>query len=547
MKNRTHLSKKPRNPKKTKELRLTRAHEHYPKFVRRMIAYVFFTILALSLSVLIFYRSKGYTFTGNGKVVRRGIVLINSAPVGSKVYINDKEVTKTDAKIEVEEGEHTLRLEAKGYRTWRRDFSIKSEQVEWFYYPYLIPDKLQATSLQENLPAKTYSKLNSKGQVVAVSSRNTNPTQAFNIELLTLKEADSAKINEDLIIPNQIFSKNPDGTFGQLEFLEWSPNGDSIYLEHTTESSKELINLRIESPAESLNITRQLGAPIQESHYDANSKLYLLVGGELSLYNPKDLQKEQVIPTEKSLTSFQNFSDDKFVYTKPETPVDSASTTATDSSEPAMQALYLQDGQGAPIKVVSLKNFEAGKVDYKYIINRRTPYLVVSDPMSKEFIVYKDPIQNKSDNPQKELNPLYLATLSEMFNPLIKTNPPGSSQPGGYAAIQLSPSEIQIYSFEEESVFSYTLYDPAVITPLQKQDGRKKLELQDFSWIDPERLQGKTVDGKIYYFDYDGNYLNYIGSTNKQFSYFIRSAAKSVIINSTEEGIESLSEIKFKE
>ena len=35
--------------------------------------------------------------------------------------------------------------------------------------------------------------------------------------------------------------------------------------------------------------------------------------------------------------------------------------------------------------------------------------------------------------------------------------------------------------------------------------------------------------------------------SGKQFSYFIRSAAKSVIINSTEEGIESLSEIKFKE
>jgi len=507
---------KTKKPKKNSYHRVSHAHEPRSRLFRRVALYSFFTILTIFLSVLIFYRAKGYTFTKDGQVEKRGIILVDSAPVSAKILIDGKDTgKKTDYKLEVSEGEHTLRLEAEGYRSWEKSFSIKSEEVEWFYYPYLIPDNLAAKDLQSNLPIKTYSGLSSDSKVLATYKVGNGRLQNFNFELLNLKEDDPVKIVNSLLIPSQIFSRQADGSLGSIAFASWSPKGDSIYLEHTFDGKKELINLRIDSPAESANLTTNIGSDISQYRYDDKSRLYLLRSGELAIYNPKTLAKEDIIDT--SILNFKNFQDNKYVYSK----------SSINPSKPGIE-IFIRDGQNQAKKITLITAGSAGDLDFQYTTNRRTNYLSISNSANKELIIYKNPL----DSDLLVTGPLFLSTFNTLKSNQIKESIQGSPQPGSYIALQLSDSSVFIYSFEDESSLTYDLPGTQAI---------------DISWIDSERLQIKNIDGQIYYMDYDGNYKNQITTTNQPFSYFIKSNNKTIVINLSSNGQESMSQIKFKE
>ncbi|HRV75831.1 MAG: PEGA domain-containing protein [Candidatus Nomurabacteria bacterium] len=510
---------KTKKPRKNSYHKVTYAHEPRAKFIKRVTLYTFFTALTIFLSVLIFYRAKGYTFTKNGRVEKRGILLINSAPISSKIYIDGKDIgKKTDYKLEIDEGSHNLRLEANGYRTWEKNFSIKAEEVEWFYYPYLIPNSLVSKDILTNIPKKTYSSLNSDSKVIAVSKSGLSLAQSYIFEELNLKEDDPANISNTIIVPSQIFTRQADGSLGDIKFDKWSPNGDSIFLEHTFDDNKELINLRVDAPAESTNLTNSVGVGINQYRYDDKSKLYLNKNGELAIYNPVSLVKEQIIDIE--VLDFNNFRNSKYVYSK----------TSKDAEKPGIQVL-IKDDQNSPKLVNTLFVGNPKDLDFQYTANRRDYYLSISNLYNKELIIYKNPLDSMDDN-TKVSNPLFLSTFESMKSNQIKESIQGSPQPGTYIAIHLSENTLFIYNFEKESSQTFTL---------------NNLKINDFSWIDSEHLQLKTTDEKIFYIDYDGNYLNEITSTSQVFSYFIKSKNKTITINEVQPGLDKISEIKFKD
>ena len=168
--------------KPKKNPRINNSHELHSKFVRRILIYGFFGVLTIFLTVLVFYRAKGYTFNKNGDVIRRGIVLIDSAPLNSKILLDDKEVDTTEAKLEVNEGTHTIKLEADGYRTWQRSFNMQAEKVRWFFYPYLIPTNPAQEQYLSSQTSKQYSEANSEGRMLAISKNSSGPNQSLLFE-----------------------------------------------------------------------------------------------------------------------------------------------------------------------------------------------------------------------------------------------------------------------------------------------------------------------------------------------------------------------------
>ncbi len=239
--------------------------------------------------------------------------------------------------------------------------------------------------------------------------------------------------------------------------------------------------------------------------------------GELAVYDPKTLKKETVVDT--SVLSFDVFQDSKHVFTKASGSVD----------DPSLD-IMIKDGQNEPKKVTNLKGASAQDLDFQYTTNRRTNYLSISNQAQKELLIYKNPLEGVG-----ALEPLFLSTFSTLQTKQIQQSPPGSTQPGSYIVLQLSPSSIFVYNFESEKSISYDL---GVTVP--------EINITGLSWIDSERLQARTNEGKIYYLDYDGNYTNLITNTDQPFSLFVRGGDKTIVINSVE-GKQSISQIKFKE
>ncbi|MDQ5913599.1 MAG: hypothetical protein QG623_218 [Patescibacteria group bacterium] len=502
--------------------RINNSNEFRAQFIKRVVVYSIFGLLTIVLTLLVFYRAKGYTFTKNGQVEKRGIVLIDSAPVSAKIFLDGKEVDKTDSKLEVPEGDHIIRLEAEGYKTWQRSFAIGREKVIWFYYPFLIPETLSSELFITNQTPKKYSKLSPAGEVVSFSKSSQNNLEAINLELLNLKDEDPLKVAKPLIAPTTLFTRQASGGLGDISFVEWSPNGDSIYIQHNYDGKQELINLRVKNPLESQNLTRSLGTEVKELHYDSRSRVYALVGSEVAIYEPKTLAKEQVITSNAS--SFQVFSDDRFVFSQ-----------VTDSGS----AIFVQEGQNIAVKVADLNTNDVASFDYKYIINRRTPYLAIANLNTKELQIFKNPLDTSlATSTSQPTAPLYLATFSELKSANIEDSPGNSSQPGMYIAMQLTNSELFIYDFEEESSFSYKL--------TLKEQPEKQLDVLSYSWLDSHRLQARTVEGDVYYFDYDGNYLNLIGNTAQEFSYFIKSKNRAFLVSNIESGSNQINLLNFK-
>jgi hypothetical protein len=522
---------KSKSKSKNKHAKLTRSHEPRSKFIKRVLMYSFFAALTIILTILVYYRAKGYSFTSDGEVVRKGIVLVDSAPVSAKIFLDNKEVDETEAKLEVIEGNHNLKIQAEGYRSWERSFNIKSQEVKWFFYPYLIPEVLKEETLLDNLTPKLYSQLSPNGRVVSAFKSGAGASQALNLELLNLREDDSAKIAKPLIIPTQTLSRLPNGELGEVKFIEWSPNGDSLLLEHKLGESIEIINIRIENPVESLNLNKSLSSQPTEVHYDSRSRLNILTNGQIGLYDPKTLANEQVI-TEGAL-SFQNFADEKYVYTKQTETLD----------------VYLQEGSTVPIKINSFTESSSADLDYKYIVNRRTGYLILTNLAKKELFIYKNPLDTQITltEPPQPLEPFYLSTFENMLSPKIKNSPTGSPQPGSYLLIQLSPTEIFSYNLEDEDSLTFNVNQNSDSQQIQDQTIQKELQIADFAWIDSQRIQIRSPEGNIYYLDFDGNYLNLITNTNKEFTYFIKSKNKTVAISTSAEGQEKINQIKFKE
>lgn len=505
--------------KKTKKNafhKVNHSHEPHSRFLKRVSAYTFFAILTVVLSVLVFYRAKGYTFTKSGQVEKRGIVLINSAPVSAKISVDGKDIgKKTDYKLEISEGNHSLKLEADGYRTWQTNFSIRSEQVEWFYYPYLIPTEINEEVVQADLEPKTYSGLGPDSRLMSASKSGSGRNQTLNLELLQLKDQNPITTAKQVIIPSQLFSRQEDGTIGNISFGEWSPNGDSIFLDHVYDGKKEVINLRVNAPEESKNLSTT-NPGTTDYKYDGRSRLNLLINGELGVYDPKTLQKEATI--ENSVLSFDVFEDSIHVFAK-----------ATDQSDSAGLNIFVKEGQNDSKKITNLKVAGPQDLDFQYTTNRRTNYLSIANQAQRELLIYKNPLESSAS-----LEPLFLSTFSTLQSKQIKQSPTGSSQPGSYIAMQLSPSSIFIYNFETEKSISYDLNS---VVPA--------IDISGISWIDSERIQARSADGNVYYLDYDGNYTNLITKTDQPFSFFIESEDKTVIINN-KDAKQVFSQVNFK-
>jgi hypothetical protein len=529
---------KPKTPPK-----VNISNELQRNFVKRIFFYTFFSVLTLSLTFLVYFRTKGYTFNTSGQVEHRGIVLINSSPIESTIFFDGKQIKQTEAKIEATEGNHQVSLQAKGYRTWQRSFQMRAQNVKWFYYPYLIPDQIPTTPFLTNQTPKLYSpRAISKSQLVAVSIAESK----VKLELLNLTQ-DPRQALSTINIPEGLFSKNSAGTYGQFKFLEWSPDSDSLLIEHQFDQTSELINLRINSPQQSSNLTRILSTPITEAHFNPSSKLNLLVGGELRQYNPTNLNLEQTIAS--NLTSFSSFEDQVYLYTK-------TSTTPADSQN---LELYIQQNSSTPVLITKLNTLDLGQIDYTYLVNRRSSYLAVSNSSNKELQIFKNPLQDPSQNPiqSPSQNPtdlgtqltakpaLYLRTFSQFESAKLKLSPTGSSQPGRYLAIQTTGSNFFIYDFDSEEALSYSLKTSSKT----EQTTEQELNITSFDWLDPHHLQVQDSNGDIYYLDYDGNYLNLIASGAPiGLSSFVGSKGYGFIITNSTDGsaTQNITKLNFK-
>lgn len=194
---------------------------------RGMLLSLLTATVTFGVTVLIILFAKGYWFNPQtGKVIRTGLLAVNSTPASASIYINSKLSDATNATIKLEPGSYHVLIEKDGYQPWQKTIQIVEEIVTPIYAlllptspelkplittgainPVLAPD---GTVLTYAVPATSSASRVEQAGIWTLSLVNRSP-------LSLIKEDKPVKIAADTnLVP---FSKS---------LLTWSPTGDQI-------------------------------------------------------------------------------------------------------------------------------------------------------------------------------------------------------------------------------------------------------------------------------------------------------------------------------
>lgn len=191
-----------------------------------------FIVLGTIISI---YYIKGYRLTPEGSVERTGVISVNTNPAFSYVYLDNEQLGRspqTESSVEV--GQHTIRVEKDGYKTWTRKIEVfegKSTPLFAYLYkneisedPVLKIDEEIVEVLQDEKRQNLYilaTKPTETKQIVKIYRYNTRSLPLINSDTTLLLDI---QIALDTNLPS----------------MEVSPNGQNILLRFNEITQKDI-------------------------------------------------------------------------------------------------------------------------------------------------------------------------------------------------------------------------------------------------------------------------------------------------------------------
>ncbi len=111
--------------------------------------YLLATLLVLGGTVLLVAYGNGYTYSfKTGKLVQRGLLLLDSFPGGAAISLGNKSVgEKTPLRRTLQEGLYDFTLTRTGFHTWKKTIQVVPSRVSQHQYVILVPKQLETTQI----------------------------------------------------------------------------------------------------------------------------------------------------------------------------------------------------------------------------------------------------------------------------------------------------------------------------------------------------------------------------------------------------------------
>ena len=111
--------------------------------------YVLLTAAVIALTVGLVAYGNGYTYNfKNHKLIRTGLIIVQSIPSGLQVSLEGKTLKKkTPYRVSVEAGDYQIGLKKNGYYNWSKIIHVIASEVSLAQYVLLIPKQPQTTTL----------------------------------------------------------------------------------------------------------------------------------------------------------------------------------------------------------------------------------------------------------------------------------------------------------------------------------------------------------------------------------------------------------------
>ncbi|MBA2279598.1 PEGA domain-containing protein [Candidatus Saccharibacteria bacterium] len=431
---------------------------------RLFIGYVLMSIVVGIGTLIVLYQAYGYDIDRKGGgLIQNGIVFVDSNPAGASIYVNDvRQGRRTDTRMVLPAGVYTLRLEADGYRTWERTFSLEGGQIQRIVYPYLIPNELIISDVirYEALPSLATQSPDRRWVMIQ------KPGQLYQFDLFDL--ADPAKPPAVITLPVSIIT-SPSAQ-ATLKFVEWSGDNRHVLIERQYEGKTEFIMFDHENTSESLNINTTLGiAPISLSLRNKQWEQIYFLDAIPGTLRSGDLRARTIsAPLVLGVITYRTSGNDIILY-----------ATQTDVEAGQTEFRIMEAGVIYKLKVVNQS--DAYVLDVSRYEKRW--YYVVGSASDNMAFVYENPLPALKPGAK---TPLIISGILRIDNPRFAS----FSDNTQYFAVQ-SGSEIVTINLEDDRQYRLKLKHDIPVN-------------QKIDWMDGHRFL-YVVDGQSFIVDFDGS------------------------------------------
>lgn len=450
--------------------------------IRLFIGYALLAIVVALLTTILVYQAQGFGYDRTKGVTQNGLLFVDAKPQSAYITIDNKTLgDKTDARVTLDEGSHSIKLSIDKYRDWTKQFAIDGGEVKYLLYPRLFPTNIPLSITRVLPTSPAWSKQSPDRHWLVYQ-------QAANAPVITV--ADLLKpTNEPVVaaLPTTAITAE-NGLYGTLKPLEWSDDNKHLLLLQTLPSGvKNYIQFDRENTDQSINVTKALSLTQDQElvlHDKKYDKFYAFSAskGELRTATLKGNVVSQPFIT--GVVAFKPHGNDFVFY-----------VTYVGAKEGEANLIVMTDQKNKfNLRPISRDPNNVYLLDQAKFDGT---WIYVAGSPSNEFVrVYRNPLTRVKANTISQAPPQVSMRIQ---NPQFLS----FSDNVRFISVQ-SGKQFVIYDAEDTRTFRYEM---------QLNIGKEQQAL----WMDGHRLTVNS-DGRVFVFDFDGTNAQDLVASKPEFS-----------------------------
>lgn len=434
--------------------------------IRLFTGYILVAIMILLATATLVYYSNGYNVNRQGNLVQKGLVFVSSQPSGARLYLDNKQVNTTNAKLNLTSGRYDLRLARDGYREWERNIIVDGGDVSHYVYPLLFPERLQTKEVKtfEVAPALT-TQSPDRRWLMALTDVDSGKFDVFDLNRAQNQVAESTSFS----VPAELMTASEAPV--RWEVLEWSTNNRHMLLKRyftlKGQENFEYMLVDRQRPEGSHNLSYELGVtPTELTLRDKKPDQYYVYDTESQLLSTASLDRPTPVAHVQDVLAFKSHGEDTVLY-----------ATTKDVKKEGMVLIKLRQGsQEYAVREVSVAD--------RYLLDIARYeghwYTVLGSQADGRIFIYKDVAQQFRDMQKPTI--LYALRLTTPTAVSFSAN--------AQFVLAQNGTAFHVYDLENTRSHRYGVHYPI--------DQPQKI----VQWMDGNRLSYAS-NGKQVVFDYD--------------------------------------------
>ncbi|MEI7539828.1 MAG: PEGA domain-containing protein, partial [Candidatus Saccharibacteria bacterium] len=247
------------------------------KFAKLIAVYALMTLSTFAIVIFIILFIMGFRLE-KGQIEQYAFMQFNSSPAGATVTVDGKIINgQTPNKASMPEGSYEIVMWRSGYETWRKTVDIKSGELTWLNYAWMIPTKLALE------PVASYNTLFMTSASPAGKYMLAQKSADMPIFDLVDLSADTTKTTQVTIAPNAYSESSSYGVVHSFRVEQWDNGERYILVQHTYNDKTELLVVDTQGTSPTKNITKLFNLAFTNVKFSSNGGniLYALEAGNI--------------------------------------------------------------------------------------------------------------------------------------------------------------------------------------------------------------------------------------------------------------------------